>query len=88
MVSAQALNAGMRPTNGEMSVHLILHPRLTKAGKKSSVRLDLDNAIKPTLDALNGAAWLDDHQVTRIVAEVGDPIIGGGLTVIVPTMEK
>lgn len=80
-LTAQA--AGMRVIAGAVEVQLVLHPKLTKAGKASVVRIDLDNAIKPTLDALNGVAWQDDKQVVRIVAEVGDPILGGGLTVTV-----
>lgn len=80
-LTAQA--AGMRVLAGAVAVHLVLHPKLTKAGQASSVRIDVDNAIKPSLDALNGIAWIDDKQVIRIVAEVGEPIQGGGLTVTV-----
>jgi hypothetical protein len=41
----------------------------TVGGKDSS---DLDNTIKLVLDGLNGSAWVDDCQVTRIVAERHD----------------
>ena len=33
-----------------------------------TLRGDLDNYVKLTLDALNGVAWVDDRQVVRIVA--------------------
>lgn len=32
-------------------------------------RVDLDNAAKAVLDALNGVAWDDDSQVSRLVLE-------------------
>lgn len=34
----------------------------------SKMRGDLDNYIKTLMDGLNGAAWLDDKQVHRIIA--------------------
>jgi Holliday junction resolvase RusA-like endonuclease len=51
------------------------------AMKASEVVLDLDNALKVTLDALTGVAWDDDSQVRRISAEYGPPCEGGGLSV-------
>lgn len=66
---------------GNVAVAITLHPRQTKRGEASKTRLDLDNTIKCTLDALNGIAWHDDKQVTCLVAVVGDPKPGGGLTV-------
>ena len=32
-------------------------------------RIDIDNAAKAVLDALNGVAWKDDKQVRRLVVE-------------------
>lgn len=40
----------------------------TSPHKAKTLRGDLDNYIKLTLDALNGVAWEDDGQVVRINA--------------------
>lgn len=66
---------------GSVELFLILHPRSNKNGEASKIRLDLDNSIKAAADAMNGVAYLDDSQITRIVAEVGEPMVGGGLSV-------
>lgn len=50
-------------------------------GEASQSRIDLDNAIKAALDALQGVAYRDDKQVTRIVATVGEAIEHGGLSI-------
>lgn len=75
--------AGWRVVDGPVSVAITLHPKATKAGKASATRMDLDNCIKVTLDALNGVAYLDDKQVVRLLAEVGSPVASGGLSVLV-----
>ncbi len=43
--------------------------------------LDLDNALKVALDALQGIAYADDKQVRRIKIERGMPVNGGALEV-------
>jgi crossover junction endodeoxyribonuclease RusA len=43
--------------------------------------MDLDNCLKVTLDALQGVAYDNDAQIKRIVAEYGNPVINGGVTV-------
>lgn len=65
---------------GPVEVHATLHPRLTKTGRASETRIDLDNCLKVALDALEGIAFDNDKQVRRITLEVGQPIDGGGLT--------
>lgn len=77
----EAFVAGLRAVDGPVSVAITLHPKRTKAGKASATRMDLDNCIKVTLDALNGVAYRDDKQVIRLLAEVGDAIECGGLSV-------
>lgn len=80
-VGLMARAKGIRQASGPMSVGITLHPRLTKRGAESKTRLDLDNALKVTLDALNGIAWLDDSQVVVIHAVVGAGVADGGITV-------
>lgn len=45
------------------TIHVTTSPHNSK-----TLRGDLDNYIKLTLDALNGVAWKDDGQVVRINA--------------------
>jgi len=69
------------PSAAPMSVSVWLHPKQTKQGRAGKRRLDLDNALKGALDALNGVVWLDDSQVVEIHAAIGEARAGGGLTV-------
>lgn len=73
----------MTPLAGPVAVSMTLHPRMTQTGKSTKRRLDVDNAIKLTLDALNGVAYADDAQVMEIKASIGYPMPEGGLTVSV-----
>jgi crossover junction endodeoxyribonuclease RusA len=88
MAVVAARYAAMQKLSGPVEVVVALHPRMTKAGLASEVRVDLDNAIKVTLDALNGIAWDDDKQVVRLSANIDDPLPNGGLTVwVLPVAE-
>lgn len=40
-----------------------------RAGAPALPRCDLDNCAKAVLDSLNGVAWVDDSQVSRLVVE-------------------
>jgi Holliday junction resolvase RusA-like endonuclease len=59
---------------GPVEVHLAYSPTETLLTVQESphdartLRGDLDNYVKLTLDALNGVAWADDGQVVRILA--------------------
>jgi crossover junction endodeoxyribonuclease RusA len=77
--------AGMPQLAGAVRIVATLHPRMTKDGKASKRRLDLDNSIKMALDALNGVAYGDDKQVIEVVSRVGYPLPEGGLTLQVET---
>lgn len=63
-VQLKCLASRMKPLLGPVEVTLSVY-RPAKRG-------DLDNSLKVLLDALKGHAYLDDKQVTRIVAEQHD----------------
>lgn len=81
--SWKAKAAGIKPIKGDVWVSMTLHPKTTKTGAASKTRIDLDSIFKLALDALNGVAYQDDKQVCRIVAEIGEPMNGGGLSIMV-----
>ena len=74
---------GVVEIQGPVSVSIALLPKLTKRGLASLTRMDLDNCIKVTLDALNGIAYFDDAQVVNLSARIGPAVEGGGLDVCV-----
>lgn len=77
--------------DGCVSVKLELHPVLpmdaARRAKKdprwglSVRRIDLDNAQKVALDALQGIAYHNDRQITCLSIRLGAPVEGGGLSV-------
>lgn len=67
--------------DGDVHVSVILHPKKTKKGAASKTRIDLDNALKVVIDAMQGIVYANDSQVVRIVAQLGCPLTDGGLTV-------
>lgn len=71
----------IKPVAGDVSVTIILHPKMTKNGAASKTRIDLDNALKVVIDAMQGVAYANDSQVVSIKADVGYPVTNGGLTV-------
>jgi len=85
-LSAQAQR--YRAPAGPVEALLILHPRLTKAGNPSQIRLDVDGPIKIALDAMQGVAYTNDKQVTCLTARVGEPLPKGGLTVRITAVEE
>lgn len=63
----RAKEAGFRvPIAGAVELRIRLVP-------KNRVCMDLDNALKVTIDALKGIVYADDAQVYRIVADRADP---------------
>lgn len=68
----RAKAAGIRaPLTGPVEVRFRLVPA-------NRVCMDLDNALKVSIDALKGIVFDDDSQVYRIVAERADPDPAGG----------
>ena len=82
-VNTIATAAGLIAIEGPAAVSITLHPKLTKKGVASLARMDLDNCIKVTLDALNGIAYSDDAQVVNLSVRIGPAVDGGGLEVCV-----
>ena len=67
--------------DGPVWVDIILRPRSKKL-------MDIDNCVKPILDALIGIVYTDDVSVQRITIERGLPIKGGGCVVMIDRMEE
>lgn len=59
---------------GPVSLTVEVHRKLPRSAPKSvravpdTVKPDVDNIVKLVMDALTGAAWMDDKQVTVIKA--------------------
>lgn len=83
---------------GCTSVRLVLHPRMPKDWARrlkkdphavlTLARVDLDNACKVALDALQGIAFNNDRQITSLSIRLGHPVEGGGLSVRVAPDEE
>lgn len=83
-VRAAVLTAGAKPIAGRVALTIHLYPARPQDAEKrmrknpltwdDDVRsIDLDNALKVTLDALKGLAFGDDSMVRKIVAERMEP---------------
>lgn len=79
---------------GCVQVSFVLHPALPKDWAKREKkephrwplgcrRIDIDNALKVVLDALQGIAYDNDNQVTDLSIRLGRPIKDGGVAVTV-----
>jgi crossover junction endodeoxyribonuclease RusA len=84
------LNGISDPTTAPVALALILHPVAPKDWHKRektdphgfTVRcMDLDNALKVGIDALQGVAMMDDSQVVDISIGRGLPVQDGALVV-------
>lgn len=72
---------GLRLLSGPVRVTATLHPRLTLKGQASRTRIDLDNAVKVVLDALQGVAYDNDRQIEDLHLTLGPAMSDGGLSV-------
>lgn len=80
-VAAIAIEHGVTVIDGDVAIAFVLHPKMTKSGTASRTRMDLDNAQKVAIDALNGVAYIDDKQIVDIRMTLGAAMQGGGLSV-------
>lgn len=98
-VGWMARAAGLRIITGRVQVDCRLYParpmdaekRMRKHGDAwdDDVRsIDLDNALKVTIDALKGIAYEDDKQVWRINAERMEPTGEARMVVSVTPIER
>lgn len=81
LAKQQMLDRGLAPYDGPLEVRMKLYrPVQTSISKKErarrlsgahrpTVKPDLDNYIKSTLDALNGIIWADDNYIVSLAAE-------------------
>ncbi|MGS0922833.1 RusA family crossover junction endodeoxyribonuclease [Neisseria gonorrhoeae] len=84
-----AQGAGAMPSEGAVAVYVRLIPKANKDGGANKTVIDLDNALKVALDALQGVAYHNDRQVRRIAADYADePVAGGGLAVEVGELDE
>lgn len=90
-VAAIALESKTQMLNGCVRVDMLLHPPLPKDWEKrvkkdrlwllSVRRIDLDNAMKVAIDALQGIAYDNDRQITALSIGLGHAVQEGGLSV-------
>lgn len=70
------------------------YPRAFKLAVKIEInqpdrrKRDIDNIIKPTLDALIGIAYEDDSQIDYLTVIRGDKVEGGKMTVTIHRLEE
>lgn len=76
----KAANPGFEPLTGAVGVSIEVMRKLPKGRPKrvlsepDTMKPDADNIAKAVLDALNGAAWLDDSQVVHLKARKRDRV--------------
>jgi len=73
---------------GDVCVLLILHPRANKNGSASKSVLDLANAEKCTIDAMQGVLFEDDKQIKMMMMRYGEPKESGGVTLYAARMDQ
>ena len=88
-VMAIALQAGARPIPGKVSLRMALYPhqpadwhKRTEEERDRVRCIDLDNALKVTIDALKDIAFEDDAMVREIVAVRMEPDEEGARVVV------
>lgn len=78
-----ALEARRKPYTAFVEVGIYLHPKKPKRWRVGApVRsVDLDNALKVLIDALQGYVYENDSQIYRIIAERREPVPDGMVVV-------
>ena len=91
VVAELAKWSGIKMHPGCVRVDMLLHPALPKDWEKrqkrdplwllSVRRIDLDNAMKVAIDALQGIAYENDRQITGLSIGLGHAVQEGALSV-------
>ena len=78
---------------GPVEVEMVLHPPAPKDWQKREKkdaqwalkvrRIDLDNAQKVALDALQGIAYVNDNQITSLSISLGQPFFPDGALMVI-----
>ena len=81
LAKQQMLDRGLEPYDGPLEVRMEFYrsvqaslskkerARRLSGAHRPTVKPDLDNYIKSTLDALNGIIWTDDNCIVGLMAE-------------------
>lgn len=91
IVEHRAKKANIPLHSGCVRVDMLLHPPRPKDWERRERkdanwvlglrRIDLDNAMKVALDALQGIAFENDRQITCITIGLGHAVEAGGLSI-------
>ncbi len=71
------------PSNDNVLLDIVIHPKQKKDGTAFSQIIDLDNGLKCILDSLIGIVYHDDKQVKGLHVNYGASIPNGATTVLV-----
>lgn len=72
------------PLTGPVCLEANLSPKRPQRPSKRPVRcMDLDNALKVVIDALQGIAYINDSQIVRIIATRIEPSTSGQIHITV-----
>ena len=80
----ETLNGTHHPLECDVILRAIFNP----PEASGFVRYDLDNLLKPTLDALKGIAYIDDNQVRCVRAQFGHRAGKGSVFVRVARIDR
>lgn len=93
LVQEAASDYGLTLLDCPVSVEMVLHPPRPKDWEKRERRdprwvlgvrrIDIDNAQKVAIDALQGVAYENDKQITNLSICLGNAIEDGGLSVCI-----
>lgn len=70
------------PLSGPVEVRMVVYPMAAR-------KMDIDNVLKATLDAMTGIVWADDSQVWKLTIERSEETRkDGGLCLYIETTDN